>query len=225
MPISNDLNIKLITFDCYGTLVDWEQGLRNSLLTFDGVNSAEIDEIVQEYVRIEASLEQQAYQSYSDIQRTTLKLLGERFRFEVPVECANRLSDDIGDWSPFHDTVAALGELKTRYPLGILSNIDAALFVRTNTRLKIDFDLIVTAEDVRSYKPSHAHFLRAIEQTGLDRQNILHVAQSLYHDAKPAGALGIPFVWINRYNQQRPDGVEMLDQFPDLATFTNALLT
>lgn len=224
MPIPNTANIKLITFDCYGTLVNWEKGLQDSLRKFDGVGNTDINELMQEYIRTEASLEQQEYKTYVEIQRATLQLLSERLRFKVPPGSANRLSEELPGWPPFSDTVEALKRLKSRYPLGILSNIDTALFAETNKRLGIDFDLLVAAEDVSSYKPSHAHFLRALEQTGLAKHEILHVAQSLFHDAEPASALGIPYIWINRYQQQRPEDVEMLGEFPTLASFADALL-
>lgn len=224
MPLANTADIKLITFDCYGTLIDWENGLRASLSKFDGFSQADIAELVQEYVRTEASLEQQAYQPYHLIQKTTLQLLADRFRFNVAEESTTKLSEDIGNWPPFTDTIAVLKRLKSRFLLGILSNIDVDLFAQTNKRLEVDFDLIITAEDVCSYKPSHAHFLRASEQTGLEKSEILHVAQSLYHDAQPAEALGFPFIWINRYNQPRPKDVEMLAEFSTLAAFADELL-
>ncbi len=215
--------IRLITFDCYGTLVDWEMGLQNSLSALPGITKEQLPELVQEYVQTEAALEQQAYQPYATIQRETVRSLAEHFRLELSPESADMLSRDIGSWPPFVDTKQALTRLKSQFMLGILSNIDVNLFAKTNKQLGIAFDLIVTAEDVRSYKPSHAHFLRAIEQSRLEKGQILHVAQSLFHDATPAAALGFNFAWINRYGQSKPDDIPMIGEFPDLNTLADML--
>ncbi|HNO76556.1 MAG TPA: haloacid dehalogenase type II [Phycisphaerae bacterium] len=215
--------IKLITFDCYGTLIDWETGLQNSLASLAGVTKQLLPDLVQQYVQTEAAIEQQAYQSYSAIQRQTIHALAERHRLPVSPESADLLSQDIGNWVPFADTIDALKRLKSRFMLGILSNIDIDLFARTNRRLGIEFDLIITAEDVRSYKPSHEHFLRALEQSRLGKGEILHVAQSLFHDAAPAAALCFNFVWINRYNQSKPDDVPMIKELPDLKSLADLL--
>jgi 2-haloacid dehalogenase len=179
---------------------------------------------MQEYVRTEAALEQQSYQPYVAIQQQTLRSLAERFRFQVPPEDRNLLSRDLANWPPFEDTTESLKRLKAKYMLGILSNIDIDLFALTNKHLGVEFDLIITAEDVRSYKPSHAHFFRAIEQAGIAKDNILHVAQSLFHDAAPAKELGFKFAWINRYHQTRPKDVAMLGEFPDLKALADALI-
>ncbi|GJM24049.1 MAG: haloacid dehalogenase [Phycisphaerae bacterium] len=217
-------DFKLITFDCYGTLVDWETGLQNSLQSIPGVTNQQLPELVREYVQIEAAIEQQTYQSYVSIQMQTLESLAKRFRFDVSAEQIGLLSRDIGNWPPFEDTVDSLKRLKSKYMLGILSNIDVNLFALTNKRLGVEFDLIITAEEVHSYKPSHAHFLRAIEQSGIAKDEILHVAQSIFHDAAPADELNFNFAWINRYKQKRPNDVPMLGEFADLKSLANTLL-
>ncbi len=214
---------KLITFDCYGTLVDWEAGLRNSLLSIQGVARDDLGNLVQEYVRTEATFEQQAWQPYAKIQRLTLQSLASLHHWPLPDNDADLFSRDLVNWAPFDDTVANLKLLKSQYMLGILSNIDVDLFAETNKHLQVDFDLIITAEDVRSYKPSHAHFLRAVEQSGIPKDGILHVAQSLFHDAAPAADLGFDFIWINRYGQARPNDIPMLGEFSDLASLANKL--
>ncbi|NOX58791.1 MAG: haloacid dehalogenase type II [Planctomycetes bacterium] len=224
MLLTVPANLKLITFDCYGTLIDWDEGLQRSLGPFAEDSRQPLAELVEAYIRTEATLEQGAYRPYREIQRITLAQLAERFRFTVPSPKENALSDGIAKWAPFDDTIASLARLKTRYMLGVLSNIDIDLFAASASKLQIPFDLIITAEDVEAYKPSHAHFLRMLQQTGLKRENILHVAQSLYHDAKPAAELGLPFVWINRYGQDRPHDVPMLAEFQSLEDFANTLL-
>jgi 2-haloacid dehalogenase len=132
------------------------------------------------------------------------------------------LAETLPEWRPFPDTNEALRRLKDRYRLGILSNIDQDLFTETARHFEVDFDVVVTAEDVRSYKPGHLHFLKLIEDYA-DSDSVLHVAQSLYHDGRPAGDLNIAFVWINRYNEVNTEGVTPLAEYPDLKSLADAV--
>jgi 2-haloalkanoic acid dehalogenase type II len=212
---------ELLTFDCYGTLIDWEAGIRSSLASL-GVPEEQRCQVVAAYVRTEAAVEQQGYRSYREVQAATLELLARDFDFGLPDDRRHALSHDLPGWRPFPDTNAALERLRSKYRLGILSNIDRDLLAATCAHLDVDFDTVITAEDVHSYKPAHPHFLRVIQQVG-DRNRVLHVAQSLYHDGVPASELGLHYVWINRYGNQAARNVPMLAEFADLAGLADAL--
>ncbi len=135
---------------------------------------------------------------------------------------ATAVADSVGRWRPFPDTNAALVALKRRFKLGVLSNVDRDLFARTAEQFEVAFDFVVTAEDVRSYKPALPHFERFLD-TFNGRDGGLHVAQSQYHDGVPAAQLGIPFVWINRRREQRRKDVRPVAEYPDLASFVEAV--
>ncbi|MCB9850415.1 MAG: haloacid dehalogenase type II [Phycisphaerales bacterium] len=214
-------SIELLTFDCYGTLVDWEAGIAASFAEL-GVPPDQRDDVIDAYVRTEAAIEQQGYQPYREVQAATLAMVARDFGLPFADEQRGHLSRSLPDWPPFADTVAALRRLKNRYKLGILSNIDRDLFAGTRQHLDVEFDLIITAEDVRSYKPAHPHFLAMLEHIG-GRERVLHVAQSLYHDARPAGELHLNYVWINRYGGKADKDVKMLAEFANLAELADAL--
>jgi len=215
--------ISLLTFDCYGTLIDWETGIRQNLGGVFELGGAAGDDLIEAYIRTEASIEQQGYRSYREVQTETLRALAASFRLKLPAEKESALSLSLPDWPLFDDTNEALQRLKRRYQLGVLSNIDRDLFAGTCAHLDVEFDLVVTAEDVQSYKPAHPHFFRMLQLAPAEREGVLHVAQSLYHDARPAAELGLHYAWLNRYGQQRPDGVSLIGEFPTLAALADAL--
>ena len=132
------------------------------------------------------------------------------------------LAERLPQWWPFSDTNAALARLKKCYRLGVLSNIDKDLFAATAKHFTVDFDFVITAEDVKSYKPGTAHFRQAIASQG-PPESLLHVAQSLYHDGVPTAELNIAFVWINRYKERNHTGVRPLVEFPDLCSFADSV--
>lgn len=215
--------IELITFDCYGTLIDWEHGIYESLRRVCGLDTQGVAELVEGYIRAEAAIEARGYQSYKKIQSATLAALAASYGFQIPEGKADALSRDLPDWPAFADTNHALTRLKSRYRLGILSNIDRDLLAGTCRQFDVTFDLVITAEDVHSYKPAHPHFLQMLSYVGEDSGKVLHAAQSLYHDAAPAAALGISFAWINRYGQTRPRDAVMLGEFATVAALADAL--
>lgn len=222
---------KTITFDCYGTLIDWAGGLRRSFAqAFGPEQSVREDTLFDAYVRAEAEEESKPYRPYRDILAATTERLANQLGFELPKGASDILAHTLPDWTPFPDTNEALGRLKEKFTLGVLSNIDRDLFAGTSRHLAVEFDFLIVAEDVRSYKPSCAHFERLLETHG-PRETILHVAQSLHHDGVPAGELGIPFVWINRYGETTDGNVgshsgvrggqRMLAEFSDLRSFAD----
>jgi 2-haloacid dehalogenase len=221
-----------VTFDCYGTLIDWERGIlaaMQSLLARHGVQVAP-EVILQSYVRHEARLEAQPWMPYREILRGVMTNMAADFKITLKLDDQDALVNSLPNWPPFPDTVAALKQLATRFKLVILSNTDQTLFAETQKQLQVPFTAIITAEQVRSYKPGHAHFHEALRRLDVAATNILHVAQSLYHDHAPARALGFPTAWINRPSllpgtglapktNGQPDLVA-----PDLATLVTQLI-
>ncbi len=204
-----DLNaFDVLTFDCYGTLIDWESGLTQALqpiLAHHGVHIA-MDEALELYGELEAQAERGEYREYKAVLRQVLEGMGSRLGFAAtPIEL-QRFSESVRDWPPFPDSPRALQALKRKYKLAIISNIDDDLFAFSAQRLQVEFDWVITAQQVKSYKPSLNNFRVAFERIGLPRERILHVAQSLYHDIAPAKSLGLSTVWVNRRHGKQGSG-------------------
>jgi 2-haloalkanoic acid dehalogenase type II len=216
-------NFETLSFDCYGTLIDWETGIRTALTGWAARNGVSLDEAISRFGAIESKVQKdEPGRLYPEVLAEVLRRMG-----NTTDEEAERLGASVGVWPPFSDSVAVLQKLKQRYQLAILSNVDRASFARSNALLGVEFDLIVTAEDVGSYKPDRRNFEALFERLNLtDRSKLLHVAQSQYHDHEPALALGLRTVWINR-----PSGgatplpatsVQPTWTFPSLTAFAEA---
>ena len=189
-------SVEALTFDCYGTLIDWETGLLAALqpvLKAHGIQLSD-ERVLETYAELEAAAERGPYRPYREVLADVVRgFVREPAPAEVYV-----LADSLGDWPAFPDTVEALAALKRRFKLGIISNIDDDLFARTARQLRVDFDEVVTAQQARAYKPSLAPFRLALERLRLPPERLVHVAQSLYHDHVPARQLGLRSVWVNR---------------------------
>ena len=210
----------IITFDCYGTLIDWETGIVSAFARLPGFQeqAPSPETILEAYAAIEPELEAESYRSYREILSDTGRRVAARLGLPIPAAGASFLADSLPHWRPFPDTNAALHSLRTAgCRLGILSNVDDDLLSATRQHFTVPFDLIVTAQQVRSYKPGPAHFLTARAAIGHARW--LHAAQSNFHDIVPANALGIPTAWINRRGQGAPPGGTPTHQFPNLRAF------
>ncbi len=194
-------SIRLITFDCYGTLIDWENGLLAALrplLSRDGRKIPDL-QILDLYGEIEAELESGPYLPYRQVLAQSAREIGRRVGKEIAAEEGNAFAASLTRWKPFVDTVPALQSLASRFRLGIISNVDDDLFAETRKKLApVEFDFVVTAQQMLSYKPSHRNFEEAIRRSGLSKDQVLHAGQSLYHDIAPANELGIQNVWVNR---------------------------
>jgi 2-haloacid dehalogenase len=194
----------VLTFDCYGTLIDWETGLWEALQPVLAQHRIDIakDEALALYSALESEAERGPYHPYRMILRMVLEGLGARLGF-VPTETElQRFSASVINWPAFPDSASALQALHTQYKLAVISNIDDDLFAASAQRLHIQFDWIITAQHAQSYKPSLHNFHLALAQIGRPQQRILHVAQSFYHDIAPARTLGLSTVWINRRHAQ-----------------------
>ncbi len=189
-----------LSFDCYGTLIDWESGILGYLRPLLQRKDRAIGDaqILNLYSEFEPRAQSGQYRSYREVMAGVVHEFGHELKFEVTDEAAAGLAESIASWLPFPDTVAALRRLKSRYKLAILSNIDDDLFALTAEKLQIPFDCIVTAQQVRSYKPSIQNFEMLLRRVAVPREQLLHVAESLYHDVAPAKLLGISTVWVNR---------------------------
>jgi 2-haloacid dehalogenase len=197
----------VLTFDCYGTLIDWEAGLlaaMRPILAAHGAD-AEDEELLERYARHEAGLEDGAYLPYREVlARGLAGVAAELGVAPTPDEMA-RFGGSVVDWPAFPDSADALARLKTRYRLAVITNCDDDLFAASNRRLGVAFDEVITAQQAQSYKPSHRNFEIALERVGPDA-SVLHVAQSLFHDHVPAKALGLHSVWVNRRHDRPGSG-------------------
>jgi len=217
-------NFELITFDCYGTLIDWEAGIIDAYQAAAAVEQVELNasQIIHAYAAEEATVEAMAYRPYRDVLTETERRAAAVLGWRVPTESVGFLADSLPNWKPFPDTNAALERLSRRFKLGILSNIDDDLLTATRRHFTVDFDLIVTAQQVSSYKPGFAHFEEAKLRMGDTR--LLHAAQSYFHDVVPATQMSIPVVWVNRKNNQIEDGgPSPMHQVRDLTELANYL--
>ena len=192
-----------MTFDCYGTLIDWETGIRRAFkqaLEGTRLSQTQESELFELYQEEEKRIEgQMPYRSYREVLGLAASAAAKKFGKNIPEKLSSVLAEQLPSWSPFPDTNPALERLSTEYTLGILSNVDDDLLAGTLKHFTVPFDLVVTAERVRSYKPGTEHFEEARRIIGADR-GWLHVAASLYHDVEPASRLGINTAWINRKN-------------------------
>jgi 2-haloacid dehalogenase len=202
------VQFEALTFDCYGTLIDWESGILRVLravLDRRGVRLPD-DELLEAFAKNEAALESGEYLPYREILAGSLRGICLPHGFTPTEQEIRSFADSVGDWPVFADSAAALGRLAERFRLGVITNCDDDLFARSNARLGVTFDWIVTAQRARSYKPSLRNFQIAIETMGLPPDRILHVAQSLYHDHVPAKQLGMRTVWVDRRAGKRGFG-------------------
>ncbi len=207
-----------LTFDCYGTLVDWRSGIAAAFRrAADPASTLPDDERLLDLHAVhEAAVEAGPYRPYREVLAETARRVAAALGLEQAYGSFDFLAGSLPRWPIFADTVPALDRLRRGGArLGILSNVDDDLLAATVARLEVDFDLLITAQQVGSYKPGLGHFLEARRRIG-DR-SWLHVAQSRFHDLAPAAALGVPAAWIDRLGETAADGVEPVRTFADLS--------
>jgi putative hydrolase of the HAD superfamily len=237
MPGALDLTgFEVLSFDCYGTLIDWEAGIAGVLSPWAAEQglASDADALLAAYADSEAAVErEQPAARYPDVLAAAFRRTGETLSVPVSDAWAQRLASSVPDWPAFPDSPEALARLAARYRLIILSNVHRDGFAASNRYLQGDFAAVITAEDVGAYKPAANHF-EAIEaelaELGVGREALLHVAQSLFHDHVPARRHGIRSVWINRRHDQdgwgatpQPDGeVAYAAEFRSLAALADA---
>ncbi len=218
-----------LTFDCYGTLIDWEAGIAAALrqvLGAAGMESSD-DELLGAFADVEAPAEAGPYRRYRDILALAARGVATRYGVEPAEATVAAFADSVGAWPAFPDSAAALARLHERFRLGVITNCDDDLFARSAVRLDTTFDWVITAQQAGRYKPDERPFELAFERLGLPHDRILHVAQSLFHDHVTAKRLGLTTVWIDRRGGRAggatPPAAATPDAtFPDMASFAEA---
>jgi 2-haloacid dehalogenase len=199
----------VLTFDCFGTIIDWDRGVLDGLHAVLSAHDADGSdaELLDAYAHHEAEIEHGGYMPYRRVVGDVLRAVATARGVEVSDAEAAGFGDSVGDWPAFGDSVDALRRLGTRYRLCAVTNCDDDLFARQQVHLGEPFDVVVTAQQAGAYKPDHAMFELAFARVDAPRERILHVAQSLYHDHVPAAELGLPSVWVDRRGEGDPGRV------------------
>ncbi len=189
-----------VSFDCYGTLIDWRRGIRRELERLFGPHAA--PHLLERFHELEPELQRETYRSYRDVLRLALVRLAEEQRQELVSGEASALADSLPRWPSFPEVAAALEEVHRRnWRIAILSNSDRDLIAASQRQLTVPFDLVVVAEDVGSYKPALGHWKRFFAESGAERRQHVHVGASEFHDIRPAVELGLTSVWVNRLGE------------------------
>jgi 2-haloacid dehalogenase len=219
----------VLTFDCYGTLIDWEAGIvagLRAVLDRRGI-AADDEDLLARFAAHEARIEAGPYRRYREVLAGALAGVCSELAVEPSADELAAFGNSVADWPAFPDSAAALARLHERFGLAVITNCDDDLFAASNRRLGVDFDFVITAQQVGAYKPSHRGFEVAFERIERPRSRILHVAQSLFHDHVPAKALGLTTVWVNRRHDRPGTGAtppaEAVPDLvvPDMATFAD----
>jgi 2-haloacid dehalogenase/putative hydrolase of the HAD superfamily len=197
MPIPK--NITFVTFDVYGTLIDWETGIYEAFSKEAARDDVEIDRsvLIPLFHEISREIEGGSYELYAEVLRRTAIDIAERIGWALEPSRSGFLPDSVPRWPLFKETNSVLAKLAKQYKLGLLSNIDDKLLGQTRRHIPIDFDLVVTAQQVRSYKPEPAHFTECARRIG-GKRGWVHVASSYYHDVVPCVKMRVPVIWVNR---------------------------
>jgi len=218
---------EILTFDCYGTLINWEAGLMPVLQRILAAHQKQIDDasLLKLYGDFEMLAEQGEFQPYRQVLQSVVRRFGANLGFTPTQEQCASLPNSLAGWKPWPDTVAALRLLKSRFRLAIISNVDDDLFAATRPQLEVDFDEVITAQQAQAYKPSHKIFELALRRIKAPADRVLHVGQSVYHDVVPAQALGLATVWVNRPSARPGVGaVKAVAGNPDLTVTSLAEL-
>jgi 2-haloacid dehalogenase len=201
MPIPK--NITFVTFDVYGTLIDWEGGIYEAFSAEAARDGVEIDRsvLISLFHEISREIESGSYELYAEVLRRTAIEIAKRIGWRLEPSRSGFLPDSVQRWKPFRETNPQLQKLAKKYKLGLLSNIDDKLLGQTRRHIPTDFDLVVTAQQVRSYKPEPAHFTECARRVG-GKRGWVHVASSYYHDVVPCIKQRVPVIWVNRSKQK-----------------------
>jgi 2-haloalkanoic acid dehalogenase type II len=208
-------DFKALTFDCYGTLIDWESGILAAFAPWRERTGVAIDDnrLLELFAEAESRIQaEQPAILYPDALALGLQRIGEKLKAPATPEETRAFGQSVKDWPAFPDSAEALAYLKRHYKLVVLSNIDRASFAHSNKKLGVTFDAVVTAQDVGSYKPALNHFkvgLEKLAQMGVAKHQILHTAQSLFHDHVPGKQIGLTTMWINRRKGKSGGGATM----------------
>lgn len=204
------MKFRYLTFDCYGTLVDWRKGIAESLESVGITSGLGPGALLRAYVAAEKEQEK-TYQKYRDVLKKAALALSQTLGVKLGPDAPERFSSSVPHWPAFSDSRSFLKRMgEAGFARYILSNVDTDILKETIRRNRFEVDGYVTAEEVGSYKPERGHWLRFLERTGARKEEVLHVAQSVFHDILPAQELGVSSVWVNRYREAIPAGAEPL---------------
>ena len=211
-------NVSFVTFDVYGTLIDWETGVYDAFSAEAAKDGVEIDRatLIPMFHEIEREIESGSYELYAEVLRRTALEIAKRLDWPLEPSRSGFLPDSVQRWRPFKETNTQLQKLAKKYKLGLLSNIDDKLLGQTRRHIPIDFDLVVTAQQVRSYKPEPAHFTECARRIG-GKRGWVHVAASYYHDVAPCLKQRVPVIWVNRSKETlEPSAKKPTAEVPNL---------
>jgi 2-haloacid dehalogenase len=199
--------ISLVTFDVYGTLIDWETGVYEAFRKEAARDGFTIDreELIRNFHEIEREIEGGSYELYAEVLRRTAVEIARRLDWPLEPSRSGFLPDSVQRWPPFKETNTQLNKVTKRFATGLISNIDDKLLGQTRRHIPHDFDLVVTAQQVRSYKPDMAHFNECARRMG-GKKGWVHISASLYHDVEPCAKNKIPVIWVNRKKEQLEPG-------------------
>ena len=217
-----------VTFDCYGTLVDWESGISSFLEQLFREKRVNVDviEVVKARENLDFELVQGPYRSYREVLGLSLRSAFPQFQIEYNEDDGKRLAESVPDWPVFEETRRALERLGRKCKLAIISNIDTDIIEKTKLKIGVPFDLIVTAQQTRAYKPSVKPFELALQKLACKPQDVLHVSSGFRYDIPPASKLGLRTAWVNRKQETKPAGLQADHEFrslTELAAFVDGL--
>ena len=193
-------DVKFVTFDCYGTLIDWESGVYDAFrreASRDGFTIDDRDEIIPRFHEYEREIEGGSYELYAEVLRRTAVQISRQLGWPLEPSRSGFLPESVARWPVFKETNTQLERFRKKFEVGLISNIDDKLLGLTRRHFKSDFDLVVTAQQVRSYKPDPAHFKEAERRIG-GKKGWVHVGSSYYYDVEPCLAAKVPVIWVNR---------------------------
>jgi 2-haloacid dehalogenase len=205
-------NVTWVTFDVYGTLIDWETGVYDAFsreAQRDGF-TIERDELIPLFFEIQRQIQAGSYELYAEVLRRTAIQIAKRLGWPLEPSRSGFLPDSIQRWPPFKETNSVLQKIAKKYNIGLISNIDDKLLGQTRRHMPLDFDLVVTAQQVRSYKPDPAHFNECERRIG-GKRGWVHIAESYYYDVAPCVKKKIPVVWVNRRREELEQGQRKAD--------------
>jgi 2-haloacid dehalogenase len=216
--------IYTLTFDCYGTLIDWKRGVREAVADIESLRDADVDRLILDRERIERDIQRGPYRLYREVLAESLIGAAREQSIEVDPVRARRFAETQAEWPPFDESRSALARLAERFQLAILSNVEDEVLRASVERLGAPFEELVTAEQLRSYKPAPAHFEAALARLGIEKERILHVACSEYHDIRPARGLGFRTAWIDREGRAPQTGSNADLVVPDLTSLAREIV-
>ena len=202
MPLPKD--VRFVTFDCYGTLIDWETGVYEAFqkeADRDGF-TIERDELIPRFIEVQRDIQRGSYELYAEVLRRAAVRVAEDLGWQLEPARSNFLPDSVPRWAPFRETNAQLERFAKKYELGVLSNIDDKLLGATRRHLRVDFDLVVTAQQVRSYKPDPAHFKECARRIEKAKRHWVHIASGYPTDVEPCLKQKVPVIWVNRHGEK-----------------------